>query len=101
MNGVARADAGEGAGAAAAGAPPVEITFHGAANTVTGSCVHLRLPGGTLIVAGSVNSAAQIRDLATAGADAFTVGSAVLDGSFAPTKGALASQIADILAACA
>lgn len=59
------------------------------------------LSGGTLIVAGSVSTAAQIRDLATAGADAFTVGSAVLDGSFAPTKGTLASQIADILAACA
>jgi hypothetical protein len=59
------------------------------------------LSGGTLIVAGSVNSAARIGELAKAGADAFTVGSAVLDGSFAPTKGALSSQIGDILAACA
>lgn len=57
------------------------------------------LAGGKLIVAGSVNTAAQIRDLAKAGADAFTVGSAVLDGSFAPTKGTLAGQIRDILAA--
>ncbi|MBI3503601.1 MAG: hypothetical protein HY059_02070 [Proteobacteria bacterium] len=58
------------------------------------------LDGGKLIVAGSVSTARQIADLAAAGADAFTIGSAALDGSFAPTKGALASQIRDILAAC-
>jgi len=58
------------------------------------------LDGGLLIVAGSVSTPKQIRDLANAGADAFTIGSAALDGSFSPTKGALSSQIADILAAC-
>lgn len=55
---------------------------------------------GYLIVAGSVNSAQRIRDLAAAGADAFTIGSAVFDGSFSPRKGALHSQLADVLAAC-
>ena len=55
---------------------------------------------GRLIVAGSVHSAGQIRALAAAGADAFTVGSAVFDGSFAPTKGSLRGQILDILDAC-
>ena len=30
--------------------PAIELTFHGAANTVTGSCLHLRLPGGTMLV---------------------------------------------------
>lgn len=55
---------------------------------------------GTLIVAGSVHCAQQIRDLAAAGADAFTVGSAVFDGTFSPTKGSLRSQILDILEAC-
>jgi hypothetical protein len=49
-----------------------------------------------LIVAGSVNSPDRIHDLARAGADAFTIGSAALDGSFSPTKGSLRSQIADI-----
>jgi hypothetical protein len=53
-----------------------------------------------LIVAGSVNSPDRIHDLARAGADAFTIGSAALDGSFSPTKGSLRSQIADIMAAC-
>lgn len=55
---------------------------------------------GRLIVAGSVHSAQQIRALADAGADAFTIGSAVFDGTFAPTKGSLRGQILDILEAC-
>jgi len=55
---------------------------------------------GRLIVAGSVHTCRQIHDLAAAGADAFTVGSAVFDGTFAPSKGSLRGQIADILDAC-
>jgi thiamine monophosphate synthase len=58
------------------------------------------LDGGVLIVAGSVNSARQIHALAAAGADAFTIGSAVFDGSFSPGKGAFRGQILDILDAC-
>jgi pentose-5-phosphate-3-epimerase len=42
----------------------------------------------------------QIHALAAAGADAFTIGSAVFDGSFSPTKGSLRGQILDILEAC-
>lgn len=55
---------------------------------------------GTLLVAGSVHSAAQIRALSSAGADAFTVGSAAFDGSFSPRMGSLRSQLQDILDAC-
>jgi hypothetical protein len=55
---------------------------------------------GRLIVAGSVHSAEQIHALAAAGADAFTIGSAVFDGTFAPTKGSLRGQILDVLDAC-
>lgn len=55
---------------------------------------------GELIVAGSVDSPARIKELAEAGADAFTIGSAVFDGSFAPRKGLTASQLRDVLAAC-
>jgi len=55
---------------------------------------------GRLIVAGSVHSVEQIHALAAAGADAFTVGSAVFDGTFTPTKGSLRGQILDILDAC-
>lgn len=56
---------------------------------------------GTLIVAGSVHSAAQIHALAGAGADAFTIGSAVFDGSYAPEAGSILSQLARIQADCA
>lgn len=59
------------------------------------------LGDGRLIVAGSVDSPARIRALAEAGADAFTIGSAAFDGSFAPRLGALNSQLRAILAACA
>ncbi len=54
---------------------------------------------GYLIVAGSVNTPARIRDLMDAGADAFTIGSAAFDGSFSPRKGLLVSQLRDIVAA--
>jgi hypothetical protein len=51
-----------------------------------------------LIVAGSIVSRAQIRAIAAAGADAFTVGSAVLDGSYAPQMGSVLSQLGAIQA---
>ena len=54
---------------------------------------------GRLIVAGSIDSPAQVRDLAAAGADAFTIGSAVFDGRFSGRKGTMASQLRDVLAA--
>ena len=53
---------------------------------------------GYLVVAGSVSTVSQIDDLAAAGVDAFTIGSAVFDGSFSPRKGHIASQLADVLA---
>ncbi len=55
----------------------------------------------TVIVAGSINSPARIRDIAGAGADLFTIGTAALDGSFNPRFGLLANQLRRILAACA
>jgi hypothetical protein len=58
------------------------------------------LGGGKLFVAGSINSAERIQALRAAGADAFTIGSAVFDGSFAPRKGGLRAQLRDVLAAC-
>jgi hypothetical protein len=58
------------------------------------------LVGGMLIVAGSVHSKEQIHALAGAGVDAFTIGSAVLDGSFSPAKGSLRGQILAVLDAC-
>jgi hypothetical protein len=58
------------------------------------------LGSGYLIAAGSVTSVEKIRALAAAGADAFTIGSAIFDGSFSPTKGSTLSQLADVLEAC-
>jgi hypothetical protein len=55
----------------------------------------------TVIVAGSINSPARIRDIASAGADLFTIGTAALDGSFSPRLGLLANQLRRILTACA
>lgn len=57
------------------------------------------LDGGYLLVAGGVTSPAQVRALAEAGADAFTVGSAVFDGTFA--TGDLRSQLKAVLDASA
>ena len=56
---------------------------------------------GYLIVAGSVNSPDRIGALKAAGADAFTIGSAIFDGSFSPSKGSILSQLEDVLRACA
>lgn len=56
--------------------------------------------GKQLIVAGSVATAQQIADLRRAGADAFTIGSAAFDGSYAPHMGHLLSQLAAIQADC-
>ncbi len=58
------------------------------------------LGDGYLIVAGSIASAAHIRAVADAGADAFTIGTAVFDGSYSPRKGSLLSQLSDVLADC-
>lgn len=55
---------------------------------------------GKLIVAGSINSADRICAIAAAGADAFTIGSAIFDGSFSQRKGALRSRLRDVLDAC-
>lgn len=56
---------------------------------------------GTLLVAGGVATPSQIRALRDAGADAFTVGSAVFDGSFAPHVGSMRSQLKAVLDAAA
>lgn len=56
---------------------------------------------GTLIVAGSVDSPERIRALAEAGADAFTIGSAVFDGTFSPRLGSTRARLRAVLDACA
>lgn len=53
-----------------------------------------------LIVAGSIDSPAKVHALARAGADAFTVGSAVFEGRWAPGSPGLESQLRAVLEAC-
>ncbi len=48
---------------------------------------------GRLIIAGSVCNPAQLADLARAGADAFTIGTAVFDNAFAGGESGIANQI--------
>jgi hypothetical protein len=54
-----------------------------------------------LIVAGSITARTQVRAIAEAGADAFTIGSAVFDGAYAPNMGSILSQLSAIQADCA
>jgi len=55
---------------------------------------------GYLIVAGSITSRQRIGEVAAAGADAFTIGTAVFDGSYSPRKGSILSQLGDVIADC-
>ena len=56
---------------------------------------------GELIVAGSIDTPMRVRDLAEAGVDAFTIGTAAFDGSFSPSKAGLRAQLEAILSAAA
>jgi hypothetical protein len=54
---------------------------------------------GRLLVAGGIESPAQLHALAQAGADAFTIGSAAFSGAFEPRLGTLRGQLDSIVAA--
>ena len=55
---------------------------------------------GAVVVAGSVNSARRVAAVRAAGADAFTVGTAAIEGSYAPGSGPLRAQLEAVLADC-
>lgn len=55
---------------------------------------------GYIVCAGSVDSPVRIKALADAGADGFTIGTAIFNGSYSPRKGYILSQIKDVLEAC-
>jgi hypothetical protein len=55
---------------------------------------------GRLVVAGSVDSAERISAVRAAGADAFTIGTAAIDGLYARDRAGLAAQLAAVLADC-
>jgi hypothetical protein len=56
---------------------------------------------GAVVVAGSVNSPERVKAVRAAGADAFTIGTAAIDGSYALGAGPLAAQLQAVLADCA
>jgi putative N-acetylmannosamine-6-phosphate epimerase len=57
-------------------------------------------PDKRLVVAGSVNTSQRIRAIRAAGADAFTIGTAVLDGAYAPGAGPVAAQLLSVIGDC-
>jgi hypothetical protein len=86
-----------------AGCPGVDLLAYRATEADPVEMVRAARKGlndGYLIVAGSVTSADRIRSIAEAGADAFTIGTAVFDGSYNPRKGSILSQLSDVLADC-
>jgi hypothetical protein len=58
------------------------------------------LDSGAVVVAGSVNSAERVAAVRAAGADAFTVGTAAIEGSYAPGAGPLLAQLRAVLDDC-
>lgn len=55
------------------------------------------LGAGELIIAGSIDSAAQVHALGDAGVDGFTIGTAVFDGTFEAGSEGIAAQIRAVL----
>ena len=55
---------------------------------------------GVVVAAGSVNGAERIASVRAAGADAFTIGTAAIEGSYAPGSGPLRAQLEAVLADC-
>jgi hypothetical protein len=55
---------------------------------------------GAVVVAGSVNSRERVAAVRAAGADAFTIGTAAIEASYAPGAGPLAAQLKAVLADC-
>jgi len=56
---------------------------------------------GLVVVAGSIDSAERIGAVGAAGADAFTIGTAAFDGSYAPGAGPIEAQLRAVLRDCA
>jgi hypothetical protein len=56
---------------------------------------------GMVVVAGSINSARRVGAVRAAGADAFTIGTAAIDGAYAPGAGPLEAQLRAVLKDCA
>ncbi|MEV3857402.1 hypothetical protein AB0J38_24115 [Streptomyces sp. NPDC050095] len=86
--------------AAAAGCAGVDLLAHRATDADPLELVRAARAAttGRLVVAGSITTPAQITALGAAGADAFTIGSALFAGAVDPTAATLKSQLAPVLA---
>ncbi|NQU72700.1 MAG: hypothetical protein HQ514_19285, partial [Rhodospirillales bacterium] len=87
----------------AAGCPGVDLLAYRAAEADPLDLIRAAragFNGGYLIVAGSIDSPERIRAIADAGADAFTIGTAVFDNTFAPGGDTVSYQCQEILKAC-
>ena len=56
---------------------------------------------GLVVAAGSIDCAERIAAVRAAGADAFTIGTAAIEGAYAPGAGPLAAQLRAVLRDCA
>ena len=56
---------------------------------------------GKVVVAGSIDTPQRIAAIRAAGADTFTIGTAAIDGTYAPGGGRLAAQLGAVLRDCA
>jgi len=87
----------------ASGCPGVDLLAYRASEADPLDLVRAARAGlgdGYLIVAGSIDSPQRIRDIARAGADAFTIGTAVFDNVFACGGNTLSYQCSEVLKIC-
>jgi len=84
------------------GCPGVDILAYRATEAqpldLVAACRRAFSGRGKVVVAGSVNGRERVAAVRAAGADAFTVGTAAIEGSYAPGAGPLPAQLKAILA---
>ena len=89
---------------AASGCAGVDILAYRATEAepldLVAACRRGFLNFGAVVVAGSVNSPERVAAVRAAGADAFTIGTAAIEASYAPGAGPLAAQLKAVLADC-
>lgn len=89
---------------AAKGCAGVDILAYRATDAepldLVAACRRGLLDSGVVVVAGSVNSPERVAAVRAAGADAFTIGTAAIEASYAPNAGPLAAQLGAVLADC-
>ena len=91
-------------GFAATGCAGVDILAYRATQAepldLVAACRRGLLETGTLVVAGSVNTADRINAIRAAGADAFTIGTAAIECAYAPGLGPVEAQLMAVLNDC-